>query len=142
MGRVFSLDDIDTAAAAFLKDAAGRRVIAFHGGLGAGKTTFIKALCAVLGVKDVVSSPTFSLINEYVFTGSKGGEERIFHLDLYRIADEEEAIQAGIADSLESGSLCLVEWPEKIAGLLPEDAFHVTLEVVPGGRRWSPAPGP
>jgi tRNA threonylcarbamoyladenosine biosynthesis protein TsaE len=140
MERVFSLDEIDAAAAAFLKDAGGRRVIAFHGGLGAGKTTFIKALCAVLGVKDVVSSPTFSLINEYAFTASNGAEERIFHLDLYRIRDEEEAIQAGIADSLESGSLCLVEWPEKIPGLLPEDAFHVILEVVPGGRRLSTTP--
>jgi tRNA threonylcarbamoyladenosine biosynthesis protein TsaE len=140
MEQVFSLDEIDRAAAAFLAEAGDPAVIAFHGGLGAGKTTFIKALCALMGVKEVVSSPTFSLINDYAFTDRRGTEAHIFHLDLYRIGDEEEAIRAGIADTLDSGSLCLVEWPEKIPGLLPEGTLHVYLEPVPGGRKlhWIP----
>ncbi|RXK81872.1 tRNA (adenosine(37)-N6)-threonylcarbamoyltransferase complex ATPase subunit type 1 TsaE [Filimonas effusa] len=113
----------DTAAAIW--DQYGQySVWAFHGELGAGKTTFIHALCSLLNVKDTVSSPTFALINEYR-SANRGS---IYHMDWYRLKDEEEAIQAGIEDCLYSGSLCLVEWPEKAAGLLPDDTVHIYLE--------------
>lgn len=131
----FSLENIEQAANDFWERSGNVSIIAFHGDLGAGKTTFISALCRAKGVKEVTSSPTFSLINDYVFKDKKGKEQHIYHLDLYRIRDEEEAIQAGIEDCLYSGSLCLVEWPEKIAGLLPEDTLHVTIEPEKNGRK-------
>ena len=102
-------------------------VFAFHGDMGAGKTTFIHALCDVKGVKDVVGSPTFSIINEYVYTDN-GDEKKIFHIDLYRLKDEEEAIQAGVEDCLYSDHICLVEWPERAPGIFPEDTVHVYID--------------
>lgn len=127
MERIFTLDEIAGVAREFWQEAGGGRVFAFHGELGAGKTTFIKALCEVKGVKDVVSSPTFSLINEYVFSDESGKNQVIYHLDLYRIHDEEEASRAGIEDCLYSRAICLVEWPGKVPGLLPADTQHVYL---------------
>jgi tRNA threonylcarbamoyladenosine biosynthesis protein TsaE len=91
--------------------------------MGAGKTTFIHAICNVLHVKDVVGSPTFSIINEYM----AGSGDIIFHLDLYRLKDEEEAIAAGVEDCLYSGNLCLLEWPEKATRILPPDTLHCSL---------------
>ena len=94
--------------------------------MGAGKTTFIHALCDLKGVKDTVGSPTFSIINEYNY--SEGGKEKkIFHIDLYRLRDEEEASRAGVEDCLYSGHTCLLEWPEKAPALLPPDAVHLYL---------------
>jgi tRNA threonylcarbamoyladenosine biosynthesis protein TsaE len=101
------------------------RVVALHGPMGAGKTSLVYAICEILGVKNAVSSPTFSLINEYEIPG--GGQ--IVHIDLYRIRDEEEALQAGMEDALYSGAWCFVEWPEKAPGIFPEDTLHVTLSV-------------
>lgn len=102
------------------------KIWAFHATMGGGKTTFIHALCNVLQVTDTVGSPSFSIINQYQ-TGNGG---TIYHLDLYRIKDEEEAVQSGVEDVLYSGDLCLVEWPEKIPGLIPEGAVHIKIETV------------
>lgn len=135
MKLLFSLENIEEAAKDFWEKSGDAFVVAFHGELGAGKTTFISALCRIKGVKEVTSSPTFSLINDYVFKNEKGEEQHIYHLDLYRIRDEEEAVQAGIEDCLYSGSICLVEWPEKIAGLLPENTLHVAITPERGRRK-------
>lgn len=99
------------------------RVFAFHGEMGAGKTTFIKAICRQLGVKDSMSSPTFSLVNEYL---TEIGET-IYHFDFYRLKSEEEAVQAGLAEQLDSGNYCFVEWPEKVPSILPESKVDVTI---------------
>lgn len=120
---IYQLEKIDEAAAMLLQEAGSKKVIAFHGSMGAGKTTLIHALCEVKGVKDVVSSPTFSIINEYHFPGGK-----IYHIDLYRLRDEEEAMRTGVEDCLYSGHLCFVEWPEKALGLFPTDTLHVFIE--------------
>jgi tRNA threonylcarbamoyladenosine biosynthesis protein TsaE len=119
----FSLDDIDSAAAQLLKAAAGKTVFAFHGEMGAGKTTFIHALCGVMGVKGTVSSPTFSIINQYAT--ATGGT--IYHMDLYRLKDENEAVNAGVEDGLYSQNICLVEWPEKAPDIFPADTLHITI---------------
>lgn len=125
MEIIFALDKINEAAQEFLSAIGQRKVIALHGEMGAGKTTFAHALCDVLGVQDAVSSPTFSIINEY----SLAGGEIIYHLDLYRLKDEEEALAAGVEDCFYSGSLCLVEWPEKAPDLLPPDTVHCYLTI-------------
>lgn len=135
MEHIFYLEEINAVANDFWREVGETPVVAFHGELGAGKTTFIKALCKAKGVKEVVSSPTFSLINEYTFKDADGNDSIIYHLDLYRIRDEEEAVHAGIEDCLYSGFLCLVEWPEKIAGLLPAETLHVTLTPAHKGSR-------
>ena len=125
----FALADIQKVATAFWLEAGDAAVFAFHGNMGAGKTTFIHALCDVKKVKDIVSSPTFSIINEYSFD-ENGVEKKIFHIDLYRLNDEEEARQAGVEDCFYSDHICLVEWPEKAAGLFPDDTIHVYIEAV------------
>lgn len=109
--------------------ASGKTVFAFHGSMGAGKTTLIHALCAEKGVQDVVGSPTFSIINEYAYT-CEGTPKAIFHMDLYRLKDEEEARQAGVEDVLYSGHICLVEWPEKAPAIFPDDTVHVFIETI------------
>lgn len=122
----FSLSDIDKAVADFWQYAKAFPVITFNGGLGAGKTTFTRALCAYLGVEDVVSSPTFSLINEYHFKDENGKDRVIYHSDWYRLQDEEEAIQAGIEDMLaQKQAWCIVEWAERAPGLLPSKILSV-----------------
>jgi tRNA threonylcarbamoyladenosine biosynthesis protein TsaE len=125
----FSLNNINNVAKDFWKAAAGKTVIAFHGQMGAGKTTFIHALCDVKGVKDVVGSPTFSIINEYEYD-CEGTKKPLFHLDLYRIKDEEDALRAGVEDALFSGFTCMVEWPEKAAGIFPDTTLHAFIEMV------------
>lgn len=120
----YKLSDIKTAADRFWQIIDDRRVIAFHGELGSGKTTLIHALCEVKGVKDVVGSPTFSIINEYYFS-----EGMIYHIDLYRLKDEQEAVRAGVEDCLYSDHICFVEWPEKAPGIFPADTVHVFIEV-------------
>ena len=125
MNRTFTLSEIDIVAKEFLRQVGAPRVIAFHGNMGAGKTTFVRAVCRAKGVEDAVSSPTFSIVNEY-----RGREGKIFHIDLYRLRDEREVLQAGVEDCLYSGELCLVEWPERAATLFPAQTVHVFLEVV------------
>src|SRR6476619_2056762 len=125
----FSLDNIKEIATRFWKIAGDKKVFAFHGEMGTGKTTFIHALCDVKGIKDAVTSPTFSIINEYNYT-EQGISKRLFHLDLYRLKDEEEAILAGIEDCLYSKNICLVEWPDKAAGIFPPGTMHVYINMI------------
>ncbi|MFN8264828.1 MAG: tRNA (adenosine(37)-N6)-threonylcarbamoyltransferase complex ATPase subunit type 1 TsaE [Chitinophagaceae bacterium] len=122
----YTLDQITEAATKFWGQLGDYRVFAFYGQMGAGKTTFIHALCEVLKVKDVVSSPTFSIINEYATENGK----TVYHLDLYRLKDEEEALQAGVEDVLYSESVCLIEWPQKAEDLLPEHTVKVEIEIL------------
>jgi tRNA threonylcarbamoyladenosine biosynthesis protein TsaE len=122
----FTLENINSAANQFIKAIDNRKVVALHGQMGAGKTTFIHAICQVLGVSGAISSPTFSIINEY--KTEKG--EVVYHLDLYRLKDEQEAINAGVEDCLYSGNLCLVEWPEITPALFPDDTVHCYLSVL------------
>jgi len=129
MSLTYSLEQLPYATNAFWIIAANYRVIAFHGKIGVGKTTFIHALCEMLHVQDTIGSPTFSIINEYFFV-ENGILKKIFHIDLYRLKDEEEAVQAGVEDCLHSDHICFVEWPEKIPALLPDDSLHVHMEVV------------
>lgn len=118
-------EDIDRAAKEFLDAVEGHRHIAFHGAMGAGKTTFVAGLCRALGVTDDVSSPTFSIINEY-----RDADDRpIYHFDFYRIEDLREAADLGLDDYFDSGSLCLMEWPENVADFLPDDTLHVEIIV-------------
>lgn len=119
----FTLDTLPDAAAAFSKQFTLPAVFAFHGSMGAGKTTFIHAVCNVMQVNSTVSSPTFSIINEY---SSPTGT--VYHLDLYRLRNEEEAIRAGVEDCLYSGFTCFAEWPEKAPGIFPERTVHVYVE--------------
>ncbi|MBM3415345.1 MAG: tRNA (adenosine(37)-N6)-threonylcarbamoyltransferase complex ATPase subunit type 1 TsaE [Bacteroidetes bacterium] len=134
MEWVFFLDTINVVAKECWKAMEGKTVFAFHGQMGAGKTTFIHALCDAKGVKDVVGSPTFSLVNEYEYC-CEGTRKPLFHLDLYRIKNEEEAIRAGIEDVLYSGNICLAEWPEKAPGIFPGDTMHVFIEITGDGER-------
>ena len=106
-------------------------VIAFYGKMGAGKTTFIKAICEELGVEDVITSPTFAIVNEY----SLPSQEALYHFDFYRIKKLEDVYDMGYEDYFYSGNLCLIEWPELIEELLPEDALRVTIEEQPDGSR-------
>jgi tRNA threonylcarbamoyladenosine biosynthesis protein TsaE len=129
MEWTFSLDNINGVAKDFWKVTEGKTVFAFHGEMGAGKTTFIHALCDAKGVKDVVGSPTFSIINEYQYD-CEGTKKALFHMDLYRLKNEEEAIRAGVEDVLLSGYIGLVEWPEKAPGIFPDDTVHVFIEPV------------
>ena len=122
----FTLPEIKKAAQQVFDYGRDKKVWAVHGEMGAGKTTFIHALCEHLGVTSAIGSPTYSIINEY--KSEKAGE--IYHMDWYRLKDEEEAIQAGVEDCLFSGNLCLVEWPEKAGALLPDDCLHLRLTVV------------
>jgi tRNA threonylcarbamoyladenosine biosynthesis protein TsaE len=121
----FGLPNIHDAAKWFWDAVGEGRVVALHGPMGAGKTSFVHALCDVKGVSDPVSSPTFSLVNEYL---DRQGNT-IYHIDLYRIKDEEEALQAGIEDILFSGSACFVEWPGKAPGIFPQDTIEAELSV-------------
>lgn len=125
-----TIKNIDSVAASFWKSLGKFRVFVFHGEMGAGKTTFIHALCSYKKIQDAFSSPTFSLINEYRYLGDDNEQKIIYHMDLYRVKSEEEAIQAGIEDCLYSNHICLVEWPEKIPHLLPEDTCHVLIEII------------
>lgn len=126
-----TLGNIEAAAAEFLKELGERRVVAFYGSMGAGKTTFIKAICNVLGVTDAVNSPTFAIVNEYL---SADGEN-IYHFDFYRIKKLEEAYDIGYENYFYSGNLCLIEWPELIEELLPDDAVRVHITETADGAR-------
>ncbi|MGH2553324.1 MAG: tRNA (adenosine(37)-N6)-threonylcarbamoyltransferase complex ATPase subunit type 1 TsaE [Chitinophagaceae bacterium] len=129
MQQIFSLENINRVAKDFWNAVEGSSVIAFHGAMGAGKTTFIHAVCDVKGVKDVVGSPTFSIINEYMYD-CEGTKRALFHIDLYRLKDETEAIHAGVEDVLNSGNFCLVEWPERAPHLFPPGTIHAYIDVI------------
>lgn len=126
-----SLEHINDAAREFVDAMGGSKVFAFYGKMGAGKTTFIKAVCEVLGVTDVINSPTFAIVNEYL----DGNEKPIYHFDFYRIKKEEEVYDMGYEDYVYSGNLCFMEWPELIENLLPEDAVKVAIEEREDGSR-------
>jgi tRNA threonylcarbamoyladenosine biosynthesis protein TsaE len=131
MEIVFELDDIQNTAKKFLQITKGFIVFAFQGELGAGKTTFISSLCKEMGINETVTSPTFSIIQEYV-----GGDQKIvYHIDLYRIKSSEEAMNAGIEDCINSGEICMIEWPEKAPEILPEDTVFSSFEIISPRKR-------
>ena len=130
------IEHIREAAQEFVKEIGEHRVFAFYGSMGAGKTTFIKAICEELGVQDVITSPTFAIVNEYSLPRQLEGDGgRLFHFDFYRIKKLEEVYDMGYEDYFYSGALCFIEWPELIEELLPEDAVRVTINEQPDGSR-------
>ncbi|MDR0186217.1 tRNA (adenosine(37)-N6)-threonylcarbamoyltransferase complex ATPase subunit type 1 TsaE [Prevotella brunnea] len=129
--QIKSLDTIQEAAKTFIENIGKNKVFAFYGKMGAGKTTFIKAVCETLGVTDVITSPTFAIVNEY----TDGEDNPIYHFDFYRIKKLEEVYDMGYEDYFYSGNLCLLEWPELIEELLPENAVKVRIEEQKGGSR-------
>ncbi len=126
----YDLREIETAVKKFLNVVKNARVLAFSGELGSGKTTFIAKYCEQLGVLAIVNSPTFAIAQQYSYPGGN-----IFHMDLYRIRDEEEAVDTGLADCIDSDDLCLVEWPENAPGILPEDAIRTHIHILGTERR-------
>ncbi len=130
--NINSLADIHAAAQQFVASMGDNTIFAFYGTMGAGKTTFIKAICEELGVEDVVNSPSFSIVNEY---RSETTAELIYHFDFYRIKKLEEVYDMGYEDYFFSGCLCFIEWPELIEELLPEDAVRVTIRERDDGSR-------
>jgi tRNA threonylcarbamoyladenosine biosynthesis protein TsaE len=126
MNQTYELSALSEIADQLAAQVRLYEVVTFEGDLGAGKTTLVKALCKSLGVHEMVSSPTFALVNEYEAT-ELGPRTRVYHIDLYRLVDEEDAIRAGIEDHLYSGDLCLVEWPQKAQGIMPENTLRVIL---------------
>ena len=129
--KINSLDEMGKAAQEFVAAMGDRTVFAFYGKMGAGKTTFIKAVCEELGVEDVINSPTFAIVNEYV----DGNGEPVYHFDFYRIKKEQEVLDIGYEDYVYSGHVCFMEWPELIENLLPDDAVKVTIEEETDGSR-------
>ena len=128
--QIPSLDKIADAAREFVEQIGDKRVFAFYGGMGAGKTTFIKAVCEQLGVKDAVTSPTFAIVNEYA---SDFGP--VYHFDFYRIKNLGEVMDLGFEDYAYSGNFCLMEWPELIEDLLPDNTVNVHIAETPNGMR-------
>ena len=126
--RIQDISSINEAAREFISQIGEHRVFAFYGKMGAGKTTFIKAVCEELGVDDVITSTTFAIVNEYTPSSALlPPSSKIFHFDFYRIKKLEEVYDMGYEDYFYSGSLCFIEWPELIEELLPEDAVRVTI---------------
>ena len=130
--EIKGLEDLERAAGEFLKEIGDHTLVAFYAPMGAGKTTFTTAVCKVLGVQeDAVSSPTFAIVNEY----RTGSGEPLYHFDFYRIENVAEALDIGIFEYFDSGALCLMEWPENIEQLLPEDTLRVQISVAPDQSR-------
>ena len=129
-----SINQLNDFAIQFWQLAESKKVFAFHGEMGAGKTTIITALCKEKAVIDIISSPTFSIINEYRFS-EKNTERIIYHLDLYRLNSMEEIIQAGVEDCIYSDEICFVEWPEKAPELLDQKTVHVYIEILDAATR-------
>lgn len=129
--KIQDLAHINEAAKAFIEQIGDHTVFAFYGKMGAGKTTFVKAICEELGVEDVITSPTFAIVNEYEVKDSS----LIYHFDFYRIKRLEEVYDMGYEDYFYSGALCFIEWPELIEDLLPDDAVKVNIEEKPDGTR-------
>ena len=122
--EIKSLDELDMVAQAVLDSLEGRTIVALDAPMGAGKTTLISRIAEQLGAEDDVTSPTFAIVNEYV------GERTIYHFDMYRIERVEEALDFGFEEYISSGELCLIEWPEKIEPLLPEDTMIIKIEIL------------
>ncbi|MBP6526825.1 MAG: tRNA (adenosine(37)-N6)-threonylcarbamoyltransferase complex ATPase subunit type 1 TsaE [Prevotella sp.] len=129
--KIDSLDNIHVTAKKFIANMGTGKVFAFYGKMGAGKTTFIKAICEELGVNDVITSPTFAIVNEY----TADNDTPIYHFDFYRIKKLEEVYDMGYEDYFYSGNLCLLEWPELIEDILPEDVTKVTITEQEDGTR-------
>ena len=129
--KIKDIDHIREAAREFIEHIGDRRVFAFYGKMGAGKTTFVKAICEELGVDDVITSPTFAIINEY----SIDKVQSIYHFDFYRIKKLEEVYDMGYEDYFYSGALCFIEWPELIEDILPDDAVRVSIAEQEDGSR-------
>jgi tRNA threonylcarbamoyladenosine biosynthesis protein TsaE len=129
--KIKDINEIRSAAREFIDNMTAGKVFAFYGKMGAGKTTFIKAICEEMGVDDVISSPTFAIVNEY----ETSEEDTIYHFDFYRIKKIEEVYDMGYEEYFYSGNLCFIEWPELIEDLLPEDATKVTIEETEDGSR-------
>ena len=125
------LDTIRSAARQFIENIGSSRVFAFYGKMGAGKTTFVKALCEELGCDDVITSTTFAIVNEY----TDGKQQPVYHFDFYRIKKLEEVYDMGYEEYFYSGALCLIEWPELIEDVLPDDTVRVTIEEQADGSR-------
>jgi len=128
--RIDNIEGLEAAAREFVEAMGDRKVFAFYGKMGAGKTTFIKAICEALGVEDVVASPTFAIVNEYMTP-----EGSVYHFDFYRIKNLREAYDIGTEEYFYSGCPCFIEWPELIEELLPEEAVRVCIEVHEDGSR-------
>ncbi len=122
-----TLADLEPAAASLLSYMGDRKIVTFEGEIGAGKTTFIKIICDKLGVEEAVTSPTFSIVNEYLYQTKQGEEKRVYHMDIYRLEDIQEAMDIGMEEYLDSGEICLIEWPELIKPLLPEDVVEIKI---------------
>lgn len=120
-----SLDELPLVARLIVERSGARGVVALYGPMGAGKTTLIREICAALGVRDTVTSPTFAIVNQY----DAANGSPVYHFDFYRIDDIREAFDMGYEEYFYCGELCLVEWPEKIEGLLPDDALPVRIEI-------------
>ena len=147
--RIQDIEHIREAAQEFIANIGERRVFAFYGKMGAGKTTFVKAICEELGVEDVITSPTFAIVNEYGTPSNSpclGGDQKsslsredlggsIYHFDFYRIKKLEEVYDMGFEDYFYSGALCFIEWPELIEDILPDDAVRVSIEEQDDGSR-------
>ena len=130
MNKTYSLKELSAIAKEIIFQS-NNKILLFYGQMGVGKTTLIKEICRQLGVLDNISSPTFSLVNEY----QTSTQEIIYHFDFYRIDDEEEALDMGIEDYFESQNWCLIEWPENIENLLPLDAVEIHLTLLDDGQR-------
>ncbi|MBQ7511519.1 MAG: tRNA (adenosine(37)-N6)-threonylcarbamoyltransferase complex ATPase subunit type 1 TsaE [Prevotella sp.] len=134
--RINDIDQIRAAARAFIENMGEARVFAFYGKMGAGKTTFVKAICEELGVDDVITSPTFAIVNEYTPSSPLlPPSSKIYHFDFYRIKKLEEVYDMGYEDYFYSGALCFIEWPELIEDILPDDAMRVSITEQPDGSR-------
>ena len=129
--RIETLQDYETAAQEFIAQMDDRKIFAFYGKMGAGKTTFIKHLCEAMGVKDIVNSPTFAIVNEY----ADGNGNPVYHFDMYRIKSIAELYNMGYEDYFYSEAVCFIEWPEFAEELLPEDTVKVTIEEAEDGTR-------
>lgn len=130
MNKTYSLEGLDGVAAEIIA-LVNQKILLFYGQMGVGKTTLIKEICKQLEISDNISSPTFSLVNEY----QTKNNDKVFHFDFYRIADEEEALDMGIDDYFYNNDWCLVEWPENIKNLLPLDAVEIHLTILDDGKR-------
>lgn len=125
-----NLGELKDASQKLIDLAGDGKIFLFYGDMGAGKTTFIKYLCEYLGTSENITSPTFSIVNEY-----QGRSNKIYHFDFYRLKNESEALDMGYEEYFYSGQYCFIEWPEKIAGLLPEHYIRINIQVLPGNER-------
>lgn len=143
--EIKSTEQLADAARTFISNIGERRIFAFYGKMGAGKTTFIKAICTELGVEDVITSPTFAIVNEYEIAPKTSSSlsyhlpavptQSVYHFDFYRIKRLEEVYDMGYEEYFYSGALCFIEWPELIEQLLPEDTVRVRIEQLPDDSR-------